>query len=55
MAAPNPLDGAAARLPADLDVDEPMEVDPQLMDLMKTMLLYMYSEPSVGNRERIQR
>ena len=40
MAAPNPVDGAAARLPADVDVDEPMDVDPQLMDLMKFMMHY---------------
>ena len=40
MAALNPLDGAAARLPADLDVDELMDVDPQLMDLMKAVMLY---------------
>ena len=40
MANPNPVDGAAAALPADFNDDEPMEVDPQLMELMKTALIY---------------
>ena len=38
MAAPNPVDGAAARLPADVDIDEPMDVDPQVMELVKVAL-----------------
>ena len=33
-------DGAAARLPAGIDVDEPMDVDPHLMDLMKVVMHY---------------
>ena len=34
------MDGAAARLPAGIDVDEPMDVDPHLMDLMKVVMHY---------------
>ena len=41
MAAPNPVDGADARLPA--DVDKPMDVDPQVMELMKTALMYSHT------------
>ena len=40
MAAPNPVDGAAARLPADFDVDEPMDVDPRVVEMVTTALMY---------------
>ena len=39
MANPNPVDGAAARLPADVN-GEAMEVDPGAWELMKTALMY---------------
>ena len=40
MAAPNPVDGAAARLPADADLDEPMDVDPHYLSMMKVVLFH---------------
>ena len=50
MAAPNPVDGAAACLPADVDIDEPMDVDPQVMELMKVGL--GHSLPTVEDLRR---
>ena len=50
MAAPNPVDGAAARLPADFDIDEPMDVDPQVMELMKVAM--GHSRPTVEDIRR---
>ena len=39
MAAPNPVDGAARPLPADIN-DEAMDVDPRAMEMVKTALMY---------------
>ena len=56
MANPNPVDGAAARLPADFNDDEPMEADPRVAALVTAAQPpTIYSEPSVGNQERFQR
>ena len=44
------MDGAAARLPADVDVNEPMDVDPQVMELVKVAL--MHSRTNVEDLRR---
>ena len=61
MANPNPVDGAAARLPADVDVDEAMEVDARVTEMWNTALMYSrptaddYSDSSAGNQGTLQR
>ena len=40
MAAPNLVDGSAARLPADFNDDEPMEVDPRVTEMVTAALMY---------------
>ena len=51
MANPNPVDGAAARLPADVDVDEAMEVDARVTEMWNTAL--MYSRPTADDLLRL--
>ena len=51
MANPNPVDGAAARLPADVNDDEAMEVDTQVTEMMNTAL--MYCRPTANDLLRL--
>ena len=51
MANPNPVDGAAACLPADVNDDKPMEVDTRVTEMMTTAL--MYSRPTADDLLRL--